>query len=121
MKKYGIKEVSELTEIKAHTLRYYESIGLIENIEKDSSGRRSYTEENIEWIKFIKKAKKTKMKINKMLEYSELRKKGLSTALARKKILEDHLKSIEEEINMLNETKDYIEWKIQLYNNEMVK
>ena len=50
-----IKEVSALTGIKAHTLRYYENIGLINNITRDSNGRREYSENDIKWIEFLKR------------------------------------------------------------------
>lgn len=121
MKRFTIKQISELTEIKAHTLRYYESIGLIDEIEKDNSGNRSYTEKDLEWIKFIKKAKHTRMKIDKILEYADLRRIGDSTAAERKEILENHLLTIQDEISLLNETKEYIEFKIELYDKKLIK
>jgi DNA-binding transcriptional MerR regulator len=119
MKRFTIKEISEITQIKAHTLRYYESIGLIDGIEKNGSGNRSYTEADLEWIKFIKKAKHTRMKIDKILEYADLRRVGKSTSLERKKILEEHLLSIENEITSLIETKKYIEYKIKIYSDNL--
>ena len=41
-------EISELFSLPASTLRYYESEGLLPNVEKSSSGQRIYTEEHIE-------------------------------------------------------------------------
>ena len=48
MKTYSIREISELFSLPASTLRYYESEGLLPNVEKSSSGQRIYTEEHIE-------------------------------------------------------------------------
>ena len=43
MKTYSIREISELFSLPASTLRYYESEGLLPNVEKSSSGQRIYT------------------------------------------------------------------------------
>ncbi len=42
----NIKKFSKLTEISAHTLRYYEKIGLILNVARDSNGHRDYNEDD---------------------------------------------------------------------------
>ena len=41
-------------------MRYYEKKGLI-RVNRDNSGRRCYSESDVEWIKFIKKLKDTGM------------------------------------------------------------
>ena len=41
MKTYSIREISELFSLPASTLRYYESEGLLPNVEKSSSGQRA--------------------------------------------------------------------------------
>jgi DNA-binding transcriptional MerR regulator len=38
-----IKTISKITGLSAHTLRYYEKIGLLLNIERDSKGYRDYS------------------------------------------------------------------------------
>jgi hypothetical protein len=52
-----INEVSRITKLKPHTLRYYESIGLIMDIKRNESGKRIYNElidelTKIPWIEF---------------------------------------------------------------------
>lgn len=54
-----IKEAAIITGISENNLRYYEKIGLIPKIQKDVSGVRDYSEEDIRWIKFILKFKET--------------------------------------------------------------
>ncbi|QTG90716.1 MerR family DNA-binding transcriptional regulator, partial [Vibrio furnissii] len=39
----NIKAFSELTGLSAYTLRYYEKIGLLKNVQRTPSGRRVYT------------------------------------------------------------------------------
>ena len=49
-----IGEISEKTNLPESTLRYYEKKGLIK-VARDSGGRRVYEENDIEWIKFIRR------------------------------------------------------------------
>ena len=53
----NISEIAESTGLSAHTLRYYEKIGLILSVAKDSSGHRDYSASDLEWIEFLKKLK----------------------------------------------------------------
>ncbi|MDD3224107.1 MAG: MerR family transcriptional regulator [Clostridium sp.] len=111
-----ISEVSKITKLKPHTLRYYESIGLIKDIKRSSSGKRIYTEDDLKWLEVINRLRTTGMNINKMKEYARLRNIGDSTVSERKKIMEEHLQSIEKEIERLNEAKNYVKRKVRIYS-----
>ena len=111
-----ISKVSKLTKIKAHTLRYYESIGLIKDIKRNPVGKRIYSEEDLKWLEAIIRLRATGMGINKMKEYARLRHMGDETITERKNIMKEHLISIEHEINTLLEARDYVVKKIEIYN-----
>lgn len=113
---FEISDVSKITKLKPHTLRYYESIGLIKDIRRNASGKRVYTEADLKWLEVINRLRTTGMNINKMKEYARLRHMGDSTVSERKKIMEEHLKSIEFEIERLTEAKNYVERKVQIYS-----
>ena len=49
-----IAQAAKQLELSTATLRYYENIGLIRPIRRDENGIRDYTEEDIQWIEFIK-------------------------------------------------------------------
>lgn len=110
-----ISEVSKLTELKAHTLRYYESIGIIKDIKRNSSGKRVYSEQDLKWLEFIIRLRETGMNINKMKEYARLRHLGDETVLERKNIMLEHLESINNEIDKLLEARNYVKKKIKIY------
>lgn len=111
-----ISEVSKLIKLKAHTLRYYESIGLIKDIKRNSVGKRIYTEQDLKWLEVINRLRSTGMNINGMIEYARLRHMGDETITERKNIMIKHLSSIENEIEKLLEAKDYVEKKIKIYS-----
>jgi DNA-binding transcriptional MerR regulator len=111
-----ISEVSKLTKLKPHTLRYYESIGLIKDIKRNSSGKRIYSEDDLKWLEVIIRLRETGMNINMMMEYSKLRHMGDDTISERKLIMEEHLEAINTEIDKLLEARNYVRKKIVIYN-----
>lgn len=111
-----ISEVSKITKLKPHTLRYYESIGLIKDIKRNSSGKRIYTENDLKWLEVINRLRTTGMNISKMEEYARLRHMGDSTVSQRKKIMQEHLEVIEKEIKRLSAARDYVSRKVEIYS-----
>lgn len=110
-----IKDMVKLTKIKDYTLRYYENIGLIKNVKRNSSGKRLYDEKDLIWIEFLKRLKRTGMKIVEMKRYADLKEAGDGTITERKDILINHLETIEDEIKALKETQKYLKRKIEIY------
>lgn len=111
-----ISEVSKITGLKAHTLRYYESIGLIKDIKRNESGKRIYAEQDLKWLEVINRLRETGMNINKMIQYAKLRHMGDDTISERKHIMEEHLEAINTEIDKLLEARNYVKKKIAIYN-----
>ena len=82
-----IGEMAKAASISEYTLWYYERKGLI-RVNRDNSGRRCYEKSDIEWIKFIKRLKDTRMLLKDIREYSRLRYEGNATMPERLQILE---------------------------------
>jgi len=53
MKTYTIKEISELFHLPASTLRYYEDMGILPQVERTASGQRVYTEDHVGRLKAV--------------------------------------------------------------------
>ena len=47
MKKYRIKDVSDLLGISTYTLRYYEKIGLLKFVKRDENGVREFEPDDL--------------------------------------------------------------------------
>ncbi|HEX3075689.1 MAG TPA: MerR family transcriptional regulator [Lachnospiraceae bacterium] len=110
-----ISEVARTMNIKPHTLRYYESIGLIQGVHRNDSRKRIYSEKDIEWIRFLNRLRATGMNIRKMTEYARLRHLGDETVPERRRMMEEHLASIDMEIQKLMEARAFVEKKIDIY------
>ena len=110
----NIKTISKITGLSAHTLRYYEKIGLLLNVERDSKGYRDYSEKDVVWIEFIKRLKATNMPLNEIKKFAVLRTKGDSTIHNRLKILEIHQSRVKKQMENLLIHQEKIKEKIEL-------
>jgi DNA-binding transcriptional MerR regulator len=115
-----IAEVSERCGLSPDTLRYYERIGLIPSVKRDSSGIRDYTEEDCRWIEFIKCMRNAGLPIEVLTEYVELFQKGDETIEARKSLLIKERDKLVKKINDMEQTLALLNYKIERYEQKMV-
>ncbi len=111
----AIQNISSITGLSTYTLRYYENIGLLSNIERDENGYRTYRQTDILWIDFLIKLRKTGMPIINMKRFAELRRQGDSTATARRELLEIHQENVLKQIKELESNLTKISEKIDYY------
>ena len=113
--KLTIQEVSKATGLSAHTLRYYERIGLIHPIEREDNTRRLYTEQDLGWIDFLLKLRATGMSIKEMQRYAALQRQGDDTLSQRVEMLKALRQSVEVRMSELNDHLKLICYKIEIY------
>ncbi len=99
----------------AHTLRYYERVGLIQPVGRARNGHRRYSEADEAWLHFLHCMRATSMPIREMQRYAELREQGDATSLERRKILEDHQAGIAAQIVELQRAHALLTHKIANY------
>ncbi|HSL43575.1 MAG TPA: MerR family transcriptional regulator [Anaerolineales bacterium] len=110
-----IQEVSQITGLSAHTLRYYEGIGLIHPIGREGNSHRHYTAEDVGWIEFLLKLRATGMSIKDMQRYADLQRRGDETLPERVEMLKSLRDQIEARMEELNEHLKLIYYKIDIY------
>jgi len=115
---YSIGEFSALTNLGIHTLRYYEKENLITPNRK-GNGRRLYSENDVNWIQFIKRLKDTGMPIKEIQKYAEFRALGDATLNERMEMLIQHRIKLNMEIIKLQEHRDKLDFKIDYYQTEI--
>ena len=112
---YTIRSMAERCGMTAHTLRYYERVGLIQPVGRARNGHRRYSEADEAWLNFLHCMRATNMSIREMQQYAALREQGDSTSLQRRKLLEDHRASIAEKIAELQKAHELLTHKIDNY------
>ena len=110
-----IAEVSQKYDLTPDTLRYYERIGLITKVPRNSNGIRNYDEASCKRIEFIKCMRNAGVEIEILIEYMNLFEKGKTTVEARKKLLEEQREKLQEKQKNINETLERLDYKIKLY------
>lgn len=116
-----ISEVSERFDLTKDTLRYYEKVGLIPEIRRNSSGNRDYEEQDCKWIGFIKCMRDAGLSIDTLIEYLELYQEGDSTIRERKELLTEERDKLAEKISKMQQTLDRLNYKIDVYEERIVK
>jgi DNA-binding transcriptional MerR regulator len=113
-----ITEMAERTGLTAHTLRYYERIGLLDPVRRGAGGQRRYGEQDLQWVTFLQRLRATGMPIRDMQRYADLRRRGDSTITERRVLLEEHrdelISRIEELQREMRALTDKINFYVQL-------
>lgn len=113
---YTIQEVAEMTDLSAHTLRYYEKIGLLEHVTRQENGHRRYAEADLGWIHFLKLLRATGMPIQQMQVFMEFARDGDATIADRVEVLTEHRRNLAQHINELQDHLAHLDHKIAYYN-----
>lgn len=116
-----ITEVSKKFNLSQDTLRYYEKIGLIPPINRNKSGVRDYTEEDCNWIEFIKCMRGAGLPIEVLIEYVGLFQQGDITFDARKELLIEQRNILIGKMEDMNRTLKRLNYKIAIYEDSIVE
>ena len=96
-----IGDVAERAGVPAPTIRYYESIGLLEPAPRASSGYRRYSEHTIEELRFIKKAQALGFSLDEVAEILQLSRSGKKPCAQVLSLGHEHLAAVDERIRRL--------------------
>ena len=114
---YTNKEVSSLTGLPSSTLRYYESIGIVEPIRRGSSSKhRVYSEEDLSVLDAIACLSATGMSIGNMRAYMQNRNRGAEGADEQVELLTAQRRYLVAEAKLLKVRQQYVELKIDYWN-----
>ena len=109
---YSIKEIADKMGVTTATLRYWDTEGLLPNVNK-VNGRRIFEDKDFKWLRVLNCMKNINMPIKKIKEYVELAQKGDSTLKARYEMILEQKQVIQNQINDLNtclKEFEYKEW-----------
>lgn len=99
----------------ASTIRYHDKNGLFPHMGRTEGGIRMFTEDDLEWIRFVERLKVSGMPIKEIKHYIELYLEGDSTIDERKAIVEARRDEIDRQIAELELARDFIEYKCWFY------
>lgn len=109
-----IAEMAERTGVSAHTLRYYERIGLL-SVSRNASGHRSYSAADLARVVFLTRLRMTGMPIRELQRYVALLGEGESTVPQRLDMLLAHREAVRAQLVELQSALETVEFKIAAY------
>lgn len=112
---YTIGQAAGTTGVTTHTLRYYERIGLIAPIARESGGRRLYSEADIGFVGFLTLLRAAGMPIRDMLAFVRLTREGDATVGARAEMLARHREVLRRQLDRLVGCQSALDSKIEFY------
>ena len=113
----AIADLAEQTGISAHTLRYYERIGLMTEVPRLANGRRVYDESHVRWVEMLRRLRAVGMPISLMAEYVEMARLGPDTLGERVALLERHRSDLELRMRESEEFLEILRRKIRLHKD----
>jgi DNA-binding transcriptional MerR regulator len=101
------------------TLRYYERIGVLGRVGRDSGGRRRFTTADVEWLETVRYLRDTGMPLEEIRRYSQLAQEGEDTSGMRLELLLRHEERVTAHIAQLNRQHEQLRQKIGWYHDHL--
>ncbi|MET8797249.1 MerR family transcriptional regulator [Nocardia sp. NPDC004568] len=101
------------------TLRWYERIGLLAHIGRDHTGKRRFSDRDLDWLTLITRLRTTGMTVADMIRYAELVRAGASTVPERLAMFRKTRADVLDRIAELEQTVAVLDHKISLYEQHV--
>ncbi len=98
--------MADASGVSTKTIRYYESIGLVDEPRRTDSGYRDYGPETIDRLRFVRDAQATGLSLAEIASVLELKHAGERSCQHTTALLERHLSDLDEQIVRLQSARD---------------
>ena len=105
---FTIGRVAGETGIPAKTIRYYESVGLIQAAQRARNGYRVYDQRTVEVLRFIKRARDLGFPVQEVAELLALWSNRKRASSVVKRLAERHIARIERKLAELESLRDVL-------------
>lgn len=116
MKENTISDISKSYGIPASTLRYYEELGIIKNVERNSSGKRVYTKEHIDRLNAILCFKNAGMTMSDIISFFRFEENEYDSIKDMMHLLTDRKSEVEKNFAELFHAYEHLLRKIDYYS-----
>lgn len=117
----SIGELARHSGLSTHTLRFYETQGILQAVSRNASGHRQYHANDLLWLEFVLRLKDTGMPLADIKQYAELRAQGEATVEARLAMLKLHRARLLQQIEELTTCAAVLDEKMRTYRKMLAK
>lgn len=114
---YTPGETAERLGVSIDTIRYYEKIGLLHGIQRNSSGRRIFSDDDLSRLGLLRCLRDSGMPISRLRRFAELLQTGDEGAEQRTALLREHDREIDAKIEQLRREQRRVREKIAWYTS----
>ena len=100
-----IGELAAAGDTTTKTIRYYESIDLLDPPRRTASGYRDYGPDAVERLRFIRAAQASGLTLTEIRSITDLKDHGAATCDHTLELLHRHLAAVDDQIRRLTETR----------------
>ncbi|MCU1645487.1 MAG: transcriptional regulator, MerR family [Nocardia sp.] len=101
-----VGQVADRLGISAHTLRYYESEGLLGDVvARNSQGHRRYSEQAVLWVRLLQCLRDTGMPIAEVKRFADMAQQGLATLAQRLALIRQYQALLDADIERLQQAR----------------
>ncbi|RKT18113.1 DNA-binding transcriptional MerR regulator [Streptomyces sp. 1114.5] len=119
--RHTISEVAVASGLTAHTLRWYERIGLLDPVDRAAGGQRRYCDADLHRLAFLGRLRLTGMSVADMLKYVDMARQGETTYEGRRRLLVAQREEVLQRIVDLQATLAVLDYKIDLYAGKVAE
>ena len=116
----SIGEVAKEFNITTYAIRYYDKLGLLTEIQRDSSGKRCFCEEDMDRLSVISCLKSTGMKMEDIKVFLDLHITEPGCINQKRKMIENQKAILEAKVAHLNEFIEQSEFKLWFFDHLVV-
>jgi DNA-binding transcriptional MerR regulator len=116
---FSPSEAAEQSGFSLDTLRYYERIGLLDDIDRAPRGHRRFRDDDLEWLGVLRCLREAGMPIAQMRRYAELTRRGKATMAERLSLLTEHDRQVQERVALLQAQHNHLREKIDWYRSQI--
>lgn len=104
-----IGELAEQTNVAVGTIRYYESLGLVEPVHRSESGYRYYANAAVKRVQFIRKAQSLQFSLSEVQKILGVRHQGDPACPLVRNLLNQKIAELEQQLHQIATLKTELE------------
>ena len=117
--KYSVTEAAKISGLSAHTLRYYDDLGLFPFLKRTQGDKRLFSDADMQWVQLIECLRNTGMPISEVKNYVDLCLKGNSTLNDRLEIVKKQENIMKEQIREMRKHLKLLQFKKNYYEQQL--
>lgn len=111
--RFNIGEAAARSGVSAKIVRHYESLGLLQVVERTESGYRQYSDKNVHTLRFIKRARGLGLSMAEIAELLTLWQNRRRSSADVRKIASRHLDQLNQRVVAMESMRQMLEYLVE--------